>query len=108
MACCDALGIEKLERDFKESLNDEFDKRNIPRLNFGSRLWQEINTTIKDHRKQFVHSGVKISDRFPSVSIAENAISTIREAVHEIYERLKSRRHAGLTTINLEGGRNEG
>jgi hypothetical protein len=43
MACCDALGIEKLERDFKESLNDEFDKRNIPRLNFGSGLWQEIH-----------------------------------------------------------------
>jgi hypothetical protein len=84
MACCDALEIEKLE-NFKESLHAEFDKRKIPHLNFGSGLWQEINTTIKDHRKQFVHSGVKISDRFPSVSIAENAISTIREAVHEIY-----------------------
>jgi hypothetical protein len=84
MAYCDALEIEKLE-NFKASLHAEFDKRKISRLNFGSGLWQEINTTIKDHRKRFIHSGVKISDRFPSVSIAEYAISTIREAVHEIY-----------------------
>jgi hypothetical protein len=85
MACCDALGIEKLERDFKESLHDEFDKRNIPRLNFGSGLWQEINTTVKGYRKRFVHSGVTVSDRFPDVSLAEYAISTIRQAIHEIY-----------------------
>ena len=85
MACCDALGIEKLKKEFKESLHDEFDKRNIPRLDFGSGLWQEINKTVKDHRKQFVHSGVKISDRFPPVLIAEEAISTIRKAMHDIY-----------------------
>jgi hypothetical protein len=47
IACCNALEIEKLERELKESLHDEFDKRNIPRLNFGSGLWQEINTTVK-------------------------------------------------------------
>jgi len=88
MACCDALGIEKLERDFKESLHDEFDKRNIPRLNFGSGLWQEINTTVKGYRKRFVHSGVTISDRFPDVSLAEYAISTIRQAIHEIYAQV--------------------
>jgi hypothetical protein len=81
MACCDALGIEKLERDFKESLNAEFDKRNIPRLNFGSGLWQEINTTVKNNRKRFVHSGVTISDRFLPVLLAEEAIVTIRKAI---------------------------
>src|SRR6476661_10749130 len=87
MACCDAVEIEKLERDFKESLHDEFDKRNIPRLDFGSGLWQEI-VTVKGYRKRFVHSGVSISDRFPPVSIAEEAIATIRKAIHEIYARV--------------------
>jgi hypothetical protein len=88
MACCDALGIEKLERDFKESLNAEFDKRNIPRLNFGSGLWQEINTTVKNNRKRFVHSGVTISDRFLPVLLAEEAIVTIRKAIQDIYARV--------------------
>jgi hypothetical protein len=88
MACCDALGITKLERDFKESLHNEFDKRNIPRLDFGSGLWQEINTKVKGHRNRFMHSGVSISNRFPPVSIADDAILTIRKAVHEIYAAL--------------------
>jgi hypothetical protein len=88
MACCDALGITKLERDFKESLHNEFDKRNIPRLDFGSGSWQEINTKVKGHRNRFMHSGVSISNRFPPVSIADEAISTIRKAVHEIYAAL--------------------
>ena len=33
-------------------------------------------------------SCVDISDRFPPVSIAEEAIKTIREAIHDIYERM--------------------
>jgi hypothetical protein len=87
MACCDALVIEKLE-NFKESLHAEFDKRNIPRLDFGSGLWQDINTTVKGYRKRFVHSGVSYKNRFPHVSIAEEAISTIRKAIHEIYAQV--------------------
>ena len=88
MACCDALGIEKLKTDFARSLNDEFDKRNIPRLDFGSGLWHEINTTVKGYRIRFVHSGVTISDRFPPVSITEEAIATIRKAIHDIYAQV--------------------
>lgn len=88
MACCDALEIEKLEREFKESLHAEFDKRKIPRLNFASGLWQEINSTVKGYRKRFVHSGVTFADRFPPVSIAEEAISTIRQAIHDIYAQV--------------------
>jgi hypothetical protein len=71
MACCDALGITKLERDFKESLHNEFDKRNIPRLDFGSGSWQEINTKVKGHRNRFMHSGVSISNRRESGSPIE-------------------------------------
>lgn len=88
MACCDALGITKLERDFKECLHKEFVKRNIPRLDFSSGLWREINIEVKGHRNRFMHSGVSISTRFPPVSIADGAISTIRKAVHEIYAAL--------------------
>jgi hypothetical protein len=85
MACCDALGIEKLELDFARSLNSEFDKRQIPRLDFGSGLWQEINDKIKGYRKRFTHEGVTLSDRFPSASLADEAIAKIREAIRDIY-----------------------
>ena len=108
MACCDALGIEKLERDFKESLHDEFDKRNIPRLNLGSGLWQEINTTVKGYRKRFVHSGVTISDRFPPLLIAEEAISTIRKAIHEIYAQVGKQSPRWIDHDQSEGWQKQG
>jgi hypothetical protein len=102
MACCDALEIEKLE-NFKESLHAELDKRNIPRLNFRSGLWQEINTTIKGYRKQFVHSGVIFKNRFPPVSIADEAISTIRQAIHEIYAALGKQAPRWIDSDQSEG-----
>jgi hypothetical protein len=103
MACCDALGISKIERDFKECLHAEFDKRNIPRLDFGSGLWQDINTKIKGHRNRFMHSGVSISNRFPPVSIADEAISTIRKAVHEIYAALGKQAPRWIDSDQSEG-----
>lgn len=88
MACCDALGIPRLKDDFRRSLDDEFDNKNIPRLDFSSGLWQHINSTVKEHRRTFTHYGVKLSDRFPPLPIAEGAIAKIREAIHDIYARL--------------------
>ncbi len=105
MACCDALGIEKLEKDFKESLHAEFDKRNISRLNFGSGLWQDINVTVKGYRKRFVHSGVTISDRFPPASLAENSISTIRKAIDDIYARVGKQSPRWIDHDHSEGWR---
>jgi hypothetical protein len=89
MACCDALEIEKLKFDFRQSLDAEFDEKGIPRLDFGSGVWNYINSTLKDRRKVFTHFGVKLSDRFPSVSLAEEAITKVREAIHDIYAHLR-------------------
>ena len=88
MACCDALGINKLGNDFRQSLDGEFDKKGIARLDFGSGVWGTISSKTKDARKIYAHYGVKLSDRFPQVSIAEDAIETIRKAIHDIYARM--------------------
>jgi hypothetical protein len=53
------------------SLNNEFDKKQIPRLDFASGLWQQINDKIKGYRKRFTHTGVTFSDRFPPASLAD-------------------------------------
>ena len=52
----------------------------------GSGLWQRI-LEIRDSRHEYAHSGVSISDRFPSVSVAEGAIAKIWEAIRDIYTR---------------------
>jgi hypothetical protein len=53
MGCCDALGIQKLGTDFARSLNSELDNVQIPRLDFSSGLWQQINDKVKGYRKRF-------------------------------------------------------
>jgi hypothetical protein len=87
MACCDALAIPKLPNDFKQSLDEAFDAKGLQRLDFSSGLWHKINDKIKGYRKKYAHSGVDILDRFPPVSIAEEAIETIRKAIHDIYAK---------------------
>jgi hypothetical protein len=87
MACCDALGIQELKSDFKRSLDDEFAAKGLTLLDFGSGLWQKINSRIKGYRKIFTHAGVDIMNRFPPVSVAEEAITTIRQAIQEIYTK---------------------
>ena len=42
---------------------------------------------IRDSRHEYAHSGVSISDRFPPVSVAEDAVAKIREAIRDIYTR---------------------
>jgi hypothetical protein len=88
MACCDAIGIEKLGNDFRRSLDEEFDKKAMAPLDFGSGIWNQINSSIKGYRKLYTHFGVSITDRFPPVSVAEEAIKTIREAIYDIYGRM--------------------
>ena len=103
IACCDALGIEKLESDFKRSLDQEFDKKGMPRIDFGSGLWRDINSTVKGHRKLYTHFGVSLSDRFPPVSIAEDTIKNIRDAIRDIYGRA-GKTHPKWVDLDHAGG----
>jgi hypothetical protein len=62
---------------------DELERQN----DFGCGLWQCI-LEIRDSRNEYAHSGVTISDRFPSASVAEDAIAKSREAIRDIYTKL--------------------
>jgi hypothetical protein len=87
MACRDALGISELKSDFKRSLDDEFAAKGLTRLDFAAGLWQKINSQIKGYRKIFTHTGGDIMNRFPPLSVAEEAIKTIRQAIQKIYAK---------------------
>ena len=85
IGCCDALAIPEINR-FKEDVNAGFRQAGKTAIDFGSGLWQRI-LEIRDSRHEYAHSGVSVSDRFPSVSVAENAIAKIREAIRDICTR---------------------
>jgi hypothetical protein len=85
MGCCDALAIPEINR-FKEDVNAALRQARKTAIDFGSGLWQRI-LKIRDSRHEYAHSGVSISDRFPSLSVAEDAIAKLREAIRDIYVR---------------------
>ena len=72
---------------FKEDVHTAFRQAGKTANDFGSGLWQCI-LEIRDSRNEYAHSGVSISDRFPSVSVAEDAIAKSREAIRDIYTKL--------------------
>ena len=82
MACCDALGLPEINR-FKNDLKRAIEQAGKTPIDFGSGLWQTI-LNIKDRRDEYTHIGGRVLDRFPPVSVAEEAIGKIREAIHDI------------------------
>jgi len=86
MGCCDALGIPEINR-FKDDVNAALGQAGKTAIDFGSGPWQRI-LKIRDSRHEYAHSGVSISDRFPPVSVAEDAVAKIRESIRDIYTRL--------------------
>lgn len=57
-------------------------------MDFGSGVWGNLSSkTLKD-RTRYAHAGVKFADRFPPTCHAEEAITWIREAIHDIYGRM--------------------
>ncbi len=57
-------------------------------IDFGSGPWQRI-LEIRDSRNDYAHSGVSIANRFPTLSIAENAIAKIREAIPRYLHKVR-------------------
>jgi hypothetical protein len=85
MACCDALEIAKINR-FKDDLKAAIKQAGKTPIDFGSGLWKDI-LEILQTRNDYVHRGIIISERFPPVSVAEEAVKTIRNAIKDIYVR---------------------
>jgi hypothetical protein len=63
---------------------------------------------IKDRRDEYTHIGGRFLDRFPSVSVAEEAIGKIREAIHDIYERMSEETPAWVNFDQADGWPSKG
>lgn len=89
MACRDALGVARFKgRDFKRDLNKEIQAQGKQAVDFGSGIWGLLSSKTLKHRTDYAHTGVRLTDRFPSVSHADDAIKWVRQAVHDIYSRV--------------------
>ncbi|MCC6366315.1 MAG: hypothetical protein IT165_22590 [Bryobacterales bacterium] len=89
MACRDALGVTRFKgQDFKRNLNEELRAQGKPPVDFGTGTWGLLSSKTLKHRTEYAHAGVRLADRFPSVSHADDAIAWVRQAIHDIYGRM--------------------
>ena len=88
VACQHALKDDRISYSFHKNLDAAIRRNSLPPIIWGSGLWQKV-TAIQEARKGYVHRFVQEGDLFPSVEVADNAITVIREAVLSIYELAK-------------------
>lgn len=86
-ATCEYLtGASGLGNRFKDGLNAALDAKGLPRPDWGSGLWQNV-LVVYSLRKGYVHPGVPQSKLFAPVTEAETAITTLRDAIKDMYIR---------------------
>lgn len=83
-ACGDALGATGLGNRFKDNVNKAVSKVSLPALDWSQGLWQKVLKIYK-LRKEYIHVALPQNHLFAKVSEADEAISTLREAIKAIY-----------------------
>lgn len=83
VVCEDVTGVSGLGIRFKERLNEALNSSGFTSLNWGEGIWQRISN-LYEKRKDFTHIRILQEELFPDISIAEDAISLIREAIKAI------------------------
>jgi hypothetical protein len=84
MACQDALEDNQISYRFKQTLDKAIENKSLPKLNWGSGIWQKV-TKMQKLRNDYIHRFANESKLFPEANVADNAIDVIRKAVTDIY-----------------------
>lgn len=85
-SCQDALSSNAIGYSFKTNLDKAVSDLALPPINWSSGLWQRVRA-LQETRKSYVHRFLALSDMFPPAQVAEDAITTVRSAVVDIYGR---------------------
>jgi hypothetical protein len=85
-SCQDALSSNAIGYSFKANLDKAVADSSLPQIDWSFGLWQQVRG-LQETRKSYVHRFLALSDMFPPVLVAENAITIVRSAVIDIYAR---------------------
>jgi len=86
MACDDALETSGIGRRFRENLDEACVAKAAASIDWGSGVWQRVST-LHQARKDFVHVNATQERLFPEFGEADLAISTVRDAITDIFNR---------------------
>lgn len=85
-SCQDALLTDDIGYRFKENLESALSAKNLPAIDWSAGLWQKVRL-LQERRKSYVHRFLALNDMFPDAGVANEAISTVRAAIVDIYNR---------------------
>lgn len=84
MACETALDTRGIGRSFKKKLHKACADKAVPPVDWGTGIWQQVGR-VHRARKDFVHINATQETLFPDFDEADRAISTIRDAINDIF-----------------------
>lgn len=83
--CCEhALEIDGLGNRFKDRLNQGYELKSLPKPDWGQGLWQQV-LNVYSYRKKYVHEVSSQKELFPELSLANNTIQILRNAIKQVY-----------------------
>lgn len=85
-SCQDALSSNAIGYSFKANMDKAIADLSLPPIDWSFGLWQQVRA-LQETRKGYVHRFLALRDMFPPAMVAENAITTVRSAVIDIYGR---------------------
>lgn len=86
MACQDALEDDTISYSFRKNVDQAICRKNLPAIQWGNGLWQAV-TQLQTLRKSCTHRFLTQSEIFPGEGEASKTVSTVRDAVIDIYKR---------------------
>jgi hypothetical protein len=84
IACQNALGESNISYSFRRNLDASIKVQGFASIDWSSGLWQRV-TKLQERRKGYMHRFLSEADLFPSSTLADEAIDTVRTAVEAIY-----------------------
>lgn len=85
-SCQDALNTLDIGYRFKENLDRALATAGLSPIDWSQGVWQRVRT-LQELRKTYVHRSLALNDMFPDATVANDAVTTVRDAVGDIYNR---------------------
>ena len=83
-SCQEALEDPSIGYSFRKHLDRAINNRGLQAIVWGSGNWQKV-AALQEIRKGYVHRYLNLKDMFPDSSVADDAISVVRDAIKDIY-----------------------
>jgi hypothetical protein len=87
IACQDALEEPNISYRFKDNLNGAIERKSFLKLDWSNGIWQQV-LQVQELRINCAHRFSQETDLFPDAIVADDAISTARQAIIAIYQHV--------------------